>query len=261
MPADAPPSFETLTLHTDGATARLALNRPQRLNALSPLSMHELIAAAQWLAAQADLRVVLLSGQGRAFCAGVDLQGMGGSHGKLEPADADLGRHMIDAWLAVPAITLAAVHSHCVGGGLLLAAACDLRMAADDVRFALPEMALGLPLTWGGVPLLVRLLGLAVAMELVLDAEPFDAATALQWRFVNRCVPPPQLDQASREWAARLAQRPLQALRATKRRFQAVADALCSSRGSQADADDLLAAYRDPETQALRSRYLAARRR
>lgn len=261
MPADPPPTFETLTLQTDGATARLALNRPQRLNALSPLSMHELIAAAQWLAAQPELRVVLLSGQGRAFCAGVDLQAMSSSPGTLERADTDLGRQTIDAWLAIPAITLAAVHSHCVGGGLLLAAACDLRMAADDARFSLPEMALGIPLTWGGVPLLVRLLGPAVAMELVLDAEVFDAATALRWRFVNRCVPPQQLDQASREWAARLAQRPLQALRTTKRRFQAAADALCTSRGSQADADDLLAAYRDPETQAARLRYLAARQR
>jgi enoyl-CoA hydratase/carnithine racemase len=100
-----------------------------------------------------------------------------------------------------------------------------------------------------------------VAMELVLDADVFDAATALRWRFVNRCVPPEQLDQASRDWAARLAQRPLLALRATKRRFQAVADALCTSRGSEADADDLLAAYRDPETQVVRSRYLAARQR
>ena len=261
MPADSPPTFETLTLHTDGATAWLALNRPQRLNALSPESMLDLIAAASWLAAQPGMRVVLLSGQGRAFCAGVDLQTIGSSIGTLDRADTDLGRQMIDAWLAIPAITLAAVHSHCVGGGLLLAAACDLRMAADDARFSLPEMALGIPLTWGGVPLLVRLLGPAVAMELVLDAEVFDAATALQWRFVNRCVPPPQLDQASRDWAARLAQRPLQALRATKRRFQAVADALCTSRGSQADADDLLAAYRDPETQAVRLRYLAARQR
>jgi len=261
MPADAPPSFETLILDCDGVTARLALNRPQRLNALSPLSMRELVAAAGWLAAQPDLRVVLLSGHGRAFCSGVDLQAMGASTGTLQRADTDLGRQMIDAWLAIPAITLGAVHSHCVGGGLLLAAACDLRIAADDARFSLPEMALGIPLTWGGVPLLVRLLGPAVAMELVLDADVFDAPTALRWRFVNRCVPAAELDQASRDWAARLAQRPLFALRTTKRRFQAVADALCTSKGSEADADDLLAAYRDHETQVVRSRYLAARQR
>ena len=261
MHADTLPTFETLALQADAATAWLALNRPQSLNALSPKMMREIIAAAQWLSAQPHLRVVHLSGNGRAFCAGVDLQAVGSSRSSLERADTDLGRQMIEAWLAIPAITMAAVQSHCVGGGLLLAAACDLRIAADDARFSLPEMALGIPLTWGGVPLLLRLLGPAVAMELVLDAQPFDAVTALQWRFVNRVVLPPQLDPASRDWVMRLAQRPLNALRTTKRRFQGAVDALCTLRGSEADADDLLAAYQDPETQAVRRLYLAARQR
>ena len=246
MADDRAPTFETLALRYDGETAWVTLNRAHKLNALSVLALQELIAAAGWCAAQPPLRVVHLSGAGRAFCAGVDLQGLKAG-GTTALGDLDLGRRMVVAWLAIPAITIASIHSHCVGGGLLLAAACDLRIAADDARFVLPEMALGIPLTWGGVPLLTRILGPAVAMELVLDASAFDAERAQQWRFVNRVVPAPELARASADWALRLAQRPLNALRSTKRRFQGASDALCTLRGSEADADDLLAAYRDPE--------------
>jgi enoyl-CoA hydratase/carnithine racemase len=255
----APPTFETLLLQCDGAVARLTLNRPRRLNAMSPAMMRELLEVSRWLGEQPALRVVLLGGQGRAFCAGFDLDAMRALRAHPDREATDLGRRLIEAWLAIPAITLATVQGHCVGGGLLLAAACDLRLAADDTRFAIPEMQLGIPLAWGGVPLLVRLLGPTVAMQLVLDGDAFDAASALQWRFVNRCVPATSLDDAGRQWAERLAQRPLQSLRTTKRRFAAVVQALCTLEGSEADADDLLAAYGDSETRALQQHALAGR--
>jgi enoyl-CoA hydratase/carnithine racemase len=254
------PAFEHLSLDIDGGVARLTLNRPRRLNALAPRTMQEIEAAAQWLARQDQLQVVLLRGAGRAFCAGFDLDAMRAGATDTENAagtgDPDLGRRMIDAWLAIPAITLAAVQGHCLGGGLLLAAACDLRLAADDARFGLPEMAIGIPLAWGGVPLLVRLLGPTVAMQLVLDAQSHDVGAAEQWRFVNRRVAVDQLDAAAEGWANDLAQRPALALRATKRRFQEVAETLCTRSGSERDADDLRAAYRDAQTLAVQRMYL-----
>ena len=121
-------------------------------------------------------------------------------------------------------------------------------------------MEIGIPLAWGGVPRLIRLVGPAVALELVLDCNRFDAAQALAWRFVNRVVPAAELDVQALAWAERLAQRPLQALRSTKRRFAAAADSLCSGAGSEVDAEALLAAFSDPETQAMQQRYIAARR-
>jgi enoyl-CoA hydratase/carnithine racemase len=254
------PTFELLRLQSDGSIARLSLNRPRRLNALSPQLMHEIIAACRWLAARGDLRIVLFGGEGRAFCAGFDLEAMRESRATVDRDATDLGRQMIEAVEAIPAITLALVQGHCVGGGVLLAAACDLRLAADDVRFSIPEMEIGIPLGWGGVPRLVRLVGPTVAMELVLDCRPFDAAQALAWRFVNRVLPVAELDAAGVAWAQRLAQRPRGALRTSKQRFRAAAELLCSSAGSQADADALLAAYRDPETRAAQQRYIAGRK-
>jgi enoyl-CoA hydratase/carnithine racemase len=257
---DTPPRFELLRLDMDGGIGRLTLTRPARLNALSPALMQEIIAASRWLATLSDLRILVLGGEGRAFCAGFDLDAMRGAQRPIDREATDLGRRMIEAFEAIPAITLAAVHGHCIGGGVLLAAACDLRIAADDARFCIPEMEIGIPLGWGGVPRLIRLLGPTVAMELVLDCNAFDAAQALAWRFVNRVVPAAELDAQGLAWAQRLAQRPLNALRTTKQRFSVAADGLCSGAGSEADADALLAAYRDTETQAMQQRYIAARR-
>ncbi len=261
MMAEAvPPRFESLTLQVEGGIGRLTLNRPHKLNALSPDSMREIIAASRWLAELPDLRVLLLGGAGRAFCAGFDLDAMHRDATTMTRDDTDLGRQMLEAIEAIPAITLAGVQGHCIGGGLLLAAACDLRLAADDASFSIPEMDIGIPLGWGGVPRLVRLLGPGLALELVLDCRPFDAAQALAWRFVNRVVPAAALARGGSDWAARLAARPLAALRTTKRRCVEAAEALCPTGGSERDADDLLAAYGDAETRQLQQRYIAARR-
>jgi enoyl-CoA hydratase/carnithine racemase len=256
----APPRFESLSLNLGSGIARLMLNRPHKLNALSPALMQEIIAAAQWLAALDGLRLVLIGGEGRAFCAGFDLDAMREARTATGADGPALGLQLVEAVEAIPAITLAAVQGHCIGGGVLLAAACDLRIAADDVRFSIPEMEIGIPLGWGGVPRLVRSFGPAVAMELVLDCNAFGAQQALAWRFVNRVVPAAELHAQGLAWAQRLAQRPLQALRATKQRFAAAAESLCSGAGSQADAQVLRAAYADPETRAAQQRYIGARR-
>ena len=255
------PSFDDLRLQLDAGIGRLTLNRPHKLNALSPATMRQIIDACRWLAARDDLRVLLLDGAGRAFCGGFDLDAMREGRGTADRNATDLGRRMIDALEAIPAITLSLVQGHCVGGGVLLALACDLCIAADDARFSIPEMELGIPLGWGGVPRLIRRVGPAVAMELVLDCTPFDAAQALAWRChqprrgAGRSARPLAL-----AWAQRLAGRPMNALRATKQRFREAGETLCSAAGSEIDADALLAAYRDPETLAVQQRYIAARR-
>lgn len=259
MIAEPAPAFDGLQLQHDGRIARLTLDVPRRLNALSPALMGALIDACTWLASLPQLRVLVLDASGRAFCAGYDLQAMRAAPGEATRDSTDLGRRVLEAIDAVPAVTLAAVRGHCIGGGLLLAAACDLRLAADDARFSVPEMNLGIPLGWGGVPRLLRLLPAGVAMQLVLDGEAFDAQQALAWGFVNRVVPGAGLDGAAQAWAGRLADKPLHGLRTTKRRFRQALQSLCTLDGSEADADDLAHAYHDEQTLAALQRYLAER--
>ncbi len=261
-----PAGFETLRVEADGRIGRLVLDRPARLNALSPETLGELIDAAHWFDARSEVRVVIVRGEGRAFCAGFDLGGMRSrgdaaqpteDHSRAHPHDPlDLGRRMADAVTDMRALTVAAIQGHCVGGGVVLAAACDLRVAACSARFSIPEVDLGLPLAWGGIPRLVRELGPAVTKELVLTCRPFDAREARALRFVNEVVDDSELDDAVDRVAAKLASQPAYALTQTKRQVNAVAEEIGSTEQSFRDAQTLRGALEDHESQQAMRRYL-----
>lgn len=257
------PHFATLRIEPGAAdaTATLLLARPDRLNALSRELLGELVAACRWLVESDDLKVVVVRGEGRAFSAGFDLGDFSsGGEATEARASADLGRRAAEALTDVPQLTIAAIHGHCVGGGVVLAAACDLRVAADDVRFSIPEVDLGIPLAWGGIPRLVRELGPAVTKELVLTCRPFDAAEAKALRFVNTVVTRDELDAAVAELAGRVATQPGFALRSTKQQVNAVTEEIAGTGRNANDADSLVMALHDPESREAARRYLAARR-
>lgn len=254
--------LSSLVVDVDGAVARLTLNRPARLNALSRVLLGELIEAAAWLDARPAIKAVVVHGEGRAFSAGFDLQDFTTADPDLSPAaGADLGRRMAEAITATRAVTVAAVHGWCVGGGLVLAAACDLRLAAEDARFSIPEVELGIPLAWGGIPRLVRELGPAVTKELVLTCREFGPQEALALRFLNRVTPAGEVLAAAEELARTLATRSSLTLTQTKGHVNAVAEAMGSTAGSGSDALVLAAALADPESRAAGRAYLASRAR
>ena len=256
-------SLSTLRVDREAgsAVAALLLDRPRRLNALSRVLLTELADVCRWLDDQHDIKVVVIRGEGRAFSAGFDLADFGSRSGEMSVRDtADLGRIAAEALTEVRQLTIASVHGHCVGGGVVLAASCDLRVAADDARFSIPEVDLGIPLAWGGIPRLARELGPAVTKELVLTCRPFDAAEAKALRFVNTVVPPADLDRAVDDLARRLASQPGFALRSTKQQVNAVMEEIAGTGRSANDADTLAAALADPESLDASRRYLEARR-
>lgn len=256
------PEFETVQVSVDGATASLTFNRPEKLNALSRQLLRELIAVCRWLDEQASIKAVVVRGAGRSFCAGFDLHDFATPEpGTTERDTADLGRRAAEALTDVRQMTIAAIHGHCVGGGLVLAASCDLRLAADSVRFSIPEVDLGIPLAWGGIPRLVRELGPAITKELVLTCRPFGADEALALRFLNRVVPAADLDAAADELAAELAGKPAFSLRVTKQQVNAVMEEIGSTRRNTIDGDVLTAAMADPESRAASRSYLSRRQR
>jgi enoyl-CoA hydratase/carnithine racemase len=173
---------------------------------------------------------------------------------------ADLGRQMADALEGMRALSIAAIHGWCVGGGLILAAACDLRIASEDARFSIPEVDLGIPLAWGGIPRLVREIGPALTKELVLTCRPFDAEEAKAAGFLNRVVPGDALDAEVEALAQALAEKAGVALLATKRHVNAVTSQMVGTARSWSDADGLVTALADPECAEARRRYLTRRR-
>jgi enoyl-CoA hydratase/carnithine racemase len=245
----------------EGPVGELLLDRPERLNALSRELLEELAAAARWFDAQAEVKAVIVRGAGRAFCAGADLGAFGSSAAGVSRDAVDAGRRMAEAIGAMRAMTVAAIHGHCVGGGFVLAVACDLRIAAQDTRFAIPEVDIGIPLTWSGIPRMVRELGPAITKELVLTCRPFDAAEARELRFLNAVVPESELHAASRALAERLAAQPAYSLELTKRHVNAVAEEAGSTARSFWEPDAFLAALRDEESLARAAAYLERRRR
>lgn len=252
-----------MSVDDGGAIGRLTLVRPEKLNALSIAVLQDLAAAAAWFDARPEVKVVVVAGEGASFSAGFDLADPSWRAEGADPAaNTQVGRAMADAIGSMQALTVASIRGHCIGGGVVLAAACDLRVVSDTARFRIPEVDLGVPLYWTGIPRLVRELGPALTKELVLTGRGFDAEEARAIRFANRLVPDADLEAATDELAGQLAAKPGFVLRTTK---QQVEDAAPSVPAGVADAASDRAGWRaassDPEARAIAAAYLAERAR
>ncbi len=253
------PGYETIEVEVDEAVGRVTLNRPAKLNPLSAATLLELVDAFSALDRVDGLKVVVVSGRGRAFSAGADLDFFDATpaDGGLDPRSAaDAGRLMVESLERLGAVTIAAIRGHCVGGGVVLAAGCDLRVAAGDTRFSIPEVDLGIPLAWGGIPRLVREIGPAMTKELVMTCRPFDAEEARALGFVNRVVPDDELSAEVDALVSHLTAKSTLTLRATKRHVNAVTESMSGAVRNWNDADSLVVALHDEESRAAASVYL-----
>lgn len=251
--------FSTIEVSCDRTRGAITLNRPDKLNPLSPLTLQELVEAARFLDSRPEIKVVVVSGRGRAFSAGADLAAFSTSEapsaGSTREA-ADAGRRMAEAIESMRAVTVARLHGHCVGGALVLAAACDLRVAADDVHFSIPEVDLGIPLAWGGIPRLVREIGPALTKELVMTCRPFSAAEAQAAGFLNDVVPAGELDATIDRLVSQLESKSALTLSATKQQVNAVTEGMVGTARAWNDADSLVTALHDPESRSVAATYL-----
>ena len=223
------------------------------LNALSPALLSELIDRCADLESNDSIRVVVLEGAGKHFSAGADLPSFTQGLQSDPHHTADLGRRASEAISALPQITIAAIRGYCIGGGIVLSGACDMRVAADDTRFSIPEVAAGIPLSWGGMADLVRLLGPAVANDFVLTCKPFGAVEALAAGFISRVVPLDDFDKEIDALASQVADRPAIVLRQTKRKLK---DIRAGSFDARDDAADMLDAAADEEAAAIGRDYV-----
>ena len=253
------PESQTVIARADGAIGTLTLNRPAALNAFDRSLMEDIIKAAQWFDTQTDVKVVIVRGEGRAFCAGFDLQHFSSLASPEAVRDVvALGRPLAETVSRMKATTIAAVHGHCVGGGVVLAAACDFRYASSDAKFHLPETALGIPLAWGGIPALVREIGPLRTTEFVLLCERIGAEDALGFGLLNAVLPSHEaLDQKVRDVANTLSKRSQLVLNATKHQVAAAREELAGNQYSYTDAHLLHSALTDEESLESRQQYLS----
>src|SRR6188768_2484621 len=206
-----------LDVAVDGPVATLTLDRPEALNALTVPLKQALLAELQRIAADRSVRAVILTGAGRAFCAGQDLAER--DQPDAAPLDVELRERynpVIRAIRSMGQPVIAAVNGVAAGAGASLAFACDLRIAAQEARFVLAFGRIGLMPDSGATWFLPRLVGPAKAAELALVGDPVDAAEALRLGLVSRVVPGDRLMTEARALAGRLADGAPLALALTK---------------------------------------------
>jgi enoyl-CoA hydratase len=212
--------FQAIKVERRGPVLRIRMNRPDKLNAQNPTLIEEMDAAFTAGGADPDVRVIVLSGEGRAFSAGHDLEHPGyDRRGYTYHTRVEMERRLfLDKLLRLrnlPTPTIAQVHGHCVAAGLMLACMCDLIVCDETARFANPVVAMAM----AGVQLLIEPweIGARKAKELLFTAEAFDAAEAHRLGLVNRVVPAGRLEDEADALADRIASLPAFAVRTVKK--------------------------------------------
>ena len=208
--------FETLLFQKDGAVAHISLNRPQVVNAYNIQMRDDFSEALSAVQLDQEVRALLITGEGRGFCAGADLTEFGSAPSQVIARqvrwERDIWGHLVN--LDKPVV--AAVHGYCIGSGLEIALLCDLRIAAAGTVFALPEVQLGMIPAAGGTQTLPRSAGRSQALDLLLTGRRIQAEEALTMGLVTRLSAPKSLRNQARRLAEDLADLPTEAVTAMK---------------------------------------------
>ncbi|MBJ7600041.1 MAG: enoyl-CoA hydratase [Candidatus Nephthysia bennettiae] len=216
----------SVRLHIDGRVATLELDRPAKLNALTPEMLDELARHLEEVEATASVDLVLVRGAGhRVFCVGADI----GRFADLGPVEmwrawTALGYAAFERLARLRQPVIAVLHGDAFGGGLELALAADFRVVAEHARLGMPETGLGTVPGWGGTERLVDLVGRTRAKEVVLARRFLDAATAMEWGLANRVVPAADLASAVEDLAGQLLGGAPVAVQIAKQLIDAAAD-------------------------------------
>jgi len=236
--------------------ARLTLERPEALNALNRAVADDLEHILKHLEGSTGVSVVIVSGRGRAFCAGNDI----GEMPTLDPAAARIlsrrWQKIMDRFGRLPQVTIAAVRGYALGGGCMLAAAQDLRIAEESARFGLPEVTLGFNPSYG-IARLLDIMGGGPARDLLLTGRAVDALEAQRMGLVSRVVPDGTLESAADELAAAIARHPRGGLAATK----AIVADIRAGKSGRAAQEYAASLRRDKDAQARISDFVARRRK
>jgi 2-(1,2-epoxy-1,2-dihydrophenyl)acetyl-CoA isomerase len=214
--------YECLIYEVKDGIATLTLNRPERLNALGGSLREDLHDAITRSAADPEVRVMLVTGSGKGFCAGGDVKAMNeAKEGRRERPFMEKiapGRdRTLLAMREAPQPIIAAVNGAAAGAGMNLALACDIRLASTAAKFSQAFVKRGLHPDWGGTYFLPRIVGTARACELIFTGEVIDAAEALRLGIVSRVLPPEELLPAAQALARAIAAGPPIAIRLAKR--------------------------------------------
>lgn len=235
--------YETLKVEREGAMMMVRLDRPDKRNAINEQMHRELQALCGSLGEDFETRVVILAGEGAGFSSGADTSEWGRpgpENGLALRHISGIGSRTSVALESVDQITIAAVHGFAVGGAVVLALACDLRVAGESTWFSIPEVELGIPLSWNALPRLTREVGPSRALELTITCDRFSAGQAYEYGMLTKVTADGEEMSAARALGERILANPALPVALTKATMRAL------KRGSEmgdavySDADLLL---------------------
>ena len=243
--------------------AIVAFDRGSPANPLSLQLLRELTAAADTFADDTSTGAVILTGRPDNFTMGFDLKdaeyaGLRRAGIARQHAGLKIGTRMCRAWQEIPALTVSAIEGWCVGGGIALAVATDLRVVGEHARCYVPEIERGMNMSWGSVPRIVNLVGPARAKRIVLLAEKLDARQALEWGLADKVAADGTTAEAALAFAERAASLPPIAMRMCKQDIDAYANALAPA-SSHADLDQYMLAQQSEDFMEALDAFLAKR--
>jgi enoyl-CoA hydratase/carnithine racemase len=220
-PVTASTAEDPALLRIDGPIATITLNRPTAFNSINLAIAQKLEALGAEVEASDEIRVLVIEGEGRAFCAGGDLQTIGAAAASdiIAPVVGELLRHyhsFITTLRRMPKLVLSSVHGSAAGAGMSLAFVADLCIATEDARFTPAYAKLGVSPDGGGTVGVVASVGTRRALQIYLAEDSFTARQAYEWGLVAKVVPAVELKAATREFALRLAQTAPAGIAATK---------------------------------------------
>lgn len=217
-------SFSTIAYEKSCGVAHLSLNRPQQLNAYSVAMRDDFSQALDAVAEDSEVGSLLITGQGRAFCAGADLSEFGTAPSQVVARNVRWQRDVWGQLIELPKPVVAAVHGYCIGSGLEITLLADIRIAAEDTIFAMPEVHLGMIPAAGGSQTLPRNAGPSRALDLLLTGRRFGALEAMRMGLVSRIAPAQELLGLAWDLAVRLAEIPSGLLAAVRTALRDGAD-------------------------------------
>ena len=209
-------AFDTIVYHKVQGIANISLNRPNVLNAYNIRMRDDLYQVLEAVRDDPEVQVVILSGEGRAFCPGADITEFGTAPSQVVARQVRWERDVWGLMLDIPKPIIAAIHGYCLGSGVEIALLCDLRVASEDAVFGMPEVGLGMLPAAGGTQTLPRVLGVPRSLDFLLTGRRLSATEALEIGLVGRVVAKEALDEHVQKLAQALLSLPQATLRAAK---------------------------------------------
>ena len=193
-------NYKNILVNTKSSVCFISLNKSKKLNALSSLALKEITKVCNEVAKNKKIKIVVISSTSENFSAGADITEANKNKSFEDHWHENAGRNCVDSVINLPQLSICLIEGYCLGGGAVIASACDFRIANENSSIGYPEIELGMNLSWLGLPLAIEAVGLSEAKHMILSGEKFSAKEMFSKGFLNEVFKPSEKDACLKKW-------------------------------------------------------------